>query len=467
MTTSRNGRERLGSRAWADEAVRRIEADANRSADTHLHVFPLPEDWGIDLYLKDESVHPTGSLKHRLARSLFLYGLCNGWITERTTIVEASSGSTAVSEAYFARFLGLPFVAVMPASTSPEKIALIEAQGGSCHLVDDPATVYDEAQRLAAERGGYFLDQFTYAERATDWRGNNNIAESIFSQMALERHPVPAWIVVGAGTGGTSATIGRYARFGRYPTRMCVVDPEDSIFYSAWTGDPSAFTGRPSRIEGIGRQRVEPSFLPGRRRPDDPGSGCRVDRDDAPRARAHGTQRRRLDRDQRLGGACCSSPRCVARGERGSVVTLICDGGDRYAGTYYSDAWVAEQGLELAPYTEALETFLERGAFPVAGRADLDLGDHALDRVDDLGRNLVHPVGVARVRRGSPRTAPVSSSLRVTHWQPGTTSPHLNCFIGPLLTVGCGDTSPPEGGRRPARRARVRSAHVPDPGLPR
>jgi cysteine synthase A len=230
VTTFPTNRERLVSRAWADEAVRRIEADANRSADTHLHAFPLPEDWGIDLYLKDECVHTTGSLKHRLARSLFLYGLCNGWIGERTTIVEASSGSTAVSEAYFARFLSLPFIAVMPASTSPEKIALIEAQGGSCHLVDDPTTVYDVARRLAAERDGYFLDQFTYAERATDWRGNNNIAESIFSQMALERHPVPSWIVVGAGTGGTSATIGRYARFGRFATRMCVVDPEDSIF---------------------------------------------------------------------------------------------------------------------------------------------------------------------------------------------------------------------------------------------
>ena len=61
------------------------------------------------------------------------------------------------------------------------------------------------------------MDQFTYAERATDWRGNNNIAESIYAQMALERHPVPAWIVVGAGTGGTSATIGRYVRYRRLP----------------------------------------------------------------------------------------------------------------------------------------------------------------------------------------------------------------------------------------------------------
>ncbi|HAN90425.1 MAG TPA: cysteine synthase, partial [Erythrobacter sp.] len=65
----------------------------------------------IAIYLKDESSHPTGSLKHRLARSLFLYGLCNGWICENTPVVEASSGSTAVSEAYFARMLGLRFIA--------------------------------------------------------------------------------------------------------------------------------------------------------------------------------------------------------------------------------------------------------------------------------------------------------------------------------------------------------------------
>jgi cysteine synthase A len=363
VTTFPSSRERLRARAWADEAVRRIEADSNRTSDTHLHTFPLPPDWGIDVYLKDESVHPTGSLKHRLARSLFLYGLCNGWIGEQTTIVEASSGSTAVSEAYFARFLGLPFIAVMPASTSHEKIALIEAQAGSCHLVDDPTTVYDEAQRLAAERDGYYLDQFTYAERATDWRGNNNIAESIFSQMTLERHPVPDWIVVGAGTGGTSATIGRYARLGRFATRMCVVDPEHSIFYSAWSGEPSAFSGRPSRIEGIGRQRVEPSFLPDV-----------VDRMiQVPDAASIATMRLVHERTGRsvggstgtnVWGAFQLAAEMLARGEQGSIVTLICDGGDRYAGTYYSDAWVAEQGLELAPSTEALETFLEAGAFP-------------------------------------------------------------------------------------------------------
>jgi cysteine synthase A len=154
------------SRAWIAEAIRRVDADANRSADTHLHVLPIPVP-GLDLYLKDESVHPTGSLKHRLARSLFLYALCNGWVGPESTIIEASSGSTAVSEAYFARLIGLPFVAVMPSSTSPEKIALIEFYGGRCHLVDDPGTVYDVARDLAGRCGGHYMDQFTYAERAT------------------------------------------------------------------------------------------------------------------------------------------------------------------------------------------------------------------------------------------------------------------------------------------------------------
>ena len=91
-------------RDWTAMAIHRLEADSRRSADTHLVKLPLPGP--VDLYLKDESTHPTGSLKHRLARSLFLYALCNGWIGPTTTVVEASSGSTAVSEAYFARHDG-------------------------------------------------------------------------------------------------------------------------------------------------------------------------------------------------------------------------------------------------------------------------------------------------------------------------------------------------------------------------
>ncbi|MGH3559705.1 MAG: PLP-dependent cysteine synthase family protein, partial [Mycobacterium sp.] len=254
-------------RGWTDNAIRLIEADAHRSADTHLLRYPLPSAWcnnaDVALYLKDETTHITGSLKHRLARSLFLYALCNGWIGEDTTVVEASSGSTAVSEAYFAALLGLPFIAVMPTSTSASKVVLIESHGGRCHFVESSSQVCAEAERVARETGGHYLDQFTNAERATDWRGNNNIAESIFVQMRDEKHPIPEWIVVGAGTGGTSATIGRYIRYRRHATRLCVVDPENSAFYPAYAESRyDIVINASSRIEGIGRPRVEPSFLP-------------------------------------------------------------------------------------------------------------------------------------------------------------------------------------------------------------
>jgi cysteine synthase A len=348
------------ARRWATRAVAIVEADANRSADTHLLPFPLPAAWGIDLYLKDESSHPTGSLKHRLARSLFLYALVNGWIGPRTTVVEASSGSTAVSEAYFARMLGLPFIAVMPARTSPEKVSLIEFQGGKCHLVDDPGAVVAEARQLAGELDGHFMDQFTYAERATDWRGNNNIAESIYAQLALERHPVPAWVVVGAGTGGTSATIGRYARYQRHPTKVCVVDPEGSAFWLAWrAGDWTLRTPGGSRIEGIGRQRVEPSFLPDvvdrMVRVPDAASLAAMRAGSAVLGRRVGGST-----GTNLWGAFGLIAEMRAAGRTGSVVTLICDGGERYADTYYSDDWVAAQGLGLARHLAAIDAFLTR-----------------------------------------------------------------------------------------------------------
>ena len=66
-----------------------------------------------------------------------------------------------------------------------------------------------------------------------------------------------------AGTGGTTATLGRYIRYKRLATRLCVADPEYSAFFEAFaTGNMAATCDRGSRIEGIGRPRVEPSFIP-------------------------------------------------------------------------------------------------------------------------------------------------------------------------------------------------------------
>ena len=328
---------------WLGNAIRRIEADYLRSADTHLIPLRLPGfgDAGIDLYLKDESTHPTGSLKHRLARSLFLYALCNGWIREGTTVVEASSGSTAVSEAYFARLLGLPFIAVMPRNTSPEKVAQIAFHGGSCHFVERAGEVYAEAQALADRSGGHYMDQFTYAERATDWRGNNNIAESMFQQMARERHPVPAWIVVGAGTGGTSATIGRYLRFRCHETQLAVVDPEGSVFAAYHASGDASLTAAGSRIEGIGRPRVEPSFV--RTLVERMIEVANVDSVAAMRALSALLGRKvGPSTGTNFVGMLQLAHEMRTSGRQGSILSLLCDAGERYLPSYHDAEWVRQ-----------------------------------------------------------------------------------------------------------------------------
>ncbi|GAB1045068.1 PLP-dependent cysteine synthase family protein [Shewanella algae] len=346
---------------WVNEAIAKIEADFQRSADTHLIKLELPAVAGVDIYLKDESTHPTGSLKHRLARSLFLYALCNGWIKQDTPVIESSSGSTAVSEAYFARLLGLPFIAVMPASTARKKIQQIEFYGGRCHFVNHSSEIYAESERLARELNGHYMDQFTYAERATDWRGNNNIANAIFDQMQREPFPIPEWIVMSPGTGGTSATIGRYIRYQQLCTKLCVVDPDNSVFYDYFQHRDAAITcEQGSKIEGIGRPRVEPSFIPGV-----VDSMLKIP-DTASVATIHWLEqiigrKTGASTGTNLYGALMLAAEMKRDNRQGSIVTLICDPGERYLDTYYNPEWIAANIGDISQYQNKLKLFETTG----------------------------------------------------------------------------------------------------------
>jgi len=343
-------------RRWAAQAIAKLDADRCTERPTPLLVLDVPEFPGVSLYLKDETRHPSGSLKHRLARSLFLHAICNGDIGPGTAVVEASSGSTAISEGYFAALLGLGLTAVVPASTAPAKLEAVTRSGARIHLVKPGEDASVVASRLAREIGGHYLDQFTFAERATDWRGNNNIAESLFGQLAGEKHPMPAWIVVGAGTGGTSATIGRYIRYrpDLAAARLCVVDPEGSAFFSYFcSGDRRAVGVLGGIVEGIGRPRVEASFM--RNVIDD----MIAVPDAASVAAVHWLEQRCSRRfgpstGTNIIGALILAAEMVEEGKGGSIATLACDSGDRYASTIYDPSWLASRHIDPAPWRDLL-----------------------------------------------------------------------------------------------------------------
>jgi cysteine synthase A len=341
-------------RRWVGSALARLAEEARACPDTPMRELRLSGFRGIRFLLKDESAHPSGSLKHRLARSLFLYALCNGRLRPGQAAIDASSGSTAISEAWFARLLGVPFTAVMPRSTAIVKQQALRALGGHCELVDPDVDPAGRAREFAVASDACYLDQFGLAGSATDWRGNNNIAQSMLAQCEAFGAGDPDWIVCGAGTGGTSATIGRYLRYAGSNARLCVAEPTGAAFAQGWRrGDRNARALAPTCIEGIGRARVEPCF-----------AFELVDAvhevEDA--ASIAGALLLEQWTGTRYGGssgtnlvaALALAHALQARGERGSIVLLLCDRGERYADTLFNEAWRAGQGLDPARWQHAL-----------------------------------------------------------------------------------------------------------------
>jgi cysteine synthase A len=270
-------------------------------------------------------------------------------------VINASSGSTAISEAWFAQRLGLPFIAVMPRSTAIAKQREIAELGGRCELLEPGVDPAIRAQALAREIDGCYLDQFGLASSATDWRGNNNIAQSIMQQCRDLDAGDPAWIVCGAGTGGTSATIGRYLRYVGSAARLCVADPTGGAFAHGWrSGNRNSVATHSTCIEGIGRSHVEPCFA------FELAESVLEVEDTASIAGAW-----LLDRwlGQRYGGSSGTNLVAAlqlasdmkAREERGNIVLLLCDRGERYADTLFEPSWLDAQGYTLLPWLTSLE----------------------------------------------------------------------------------------------------------------
>ncbi|MEW9529054.1 PLP-dependent cysteine synthase family protein [Microbispora sp. NPDC049125] len=337
---------------WPADALARLEDEKAQAGITPLRELPLPASWGIRLRAKDESAQPTGSLKHRLSRALFADAIAGRRVVEGGAVVDATGGSMAVAQAYFARLLGLPYIAVMPKKSSGEEV---ERFGGTCRYVDPPLAIYEEAGRLAREVGGHYMDH--YASAATvGWRGWS-LADELFEQVS----ECPRWVVVGAGTGATSAAVGRRLRADGLPGRLAVVDPENSAYFPGWVYDvPDYSTGMPSRIEGVGRPRMEPGFV-----------AELVDvvvpvPDAASIAAARWVRQvTGLAVGPATGTNVWGSLELIARmraeGARGDVVTLIGDAHPRHLSACHDDRWAESRGLDWRAYEGGLMRLLGEG----------------------------------------------------------------------------------------------------------
>ncbi|WP_329568992.1 PLP-dependent cysteine synthase family protein [Kitasatospora sp. NBC_01266] len=359
-TPPREGEEDISDlypedRGWVTECLSRLRDQRLQPKKTRLIEFPLPAALdGMKLFVKNESAQPSGSHKHRLAHALFTNALASGCLRDGTPVFEASSGSTAISEAWYSNELGIKFNAVMPSGTSEEKQQAVRDLKGNVILATAGEDLVTVARRQAEQSNGHFMDQFTYAERAYDWRSEHGLAPE------LCREVEPDWFVMGAGTGGTVTSVGRYARYTNRKLRVCATDPENSAFLPGWRDHDRTATDKGSRIEGIGRPRMEPSFL-------FPLVNRMIRVHDAASVATMRVAAQYLGIEPGpstgtgLFGAVQILLGMQANRQRGTIATVLCDAGSRYTAEYYNDDWLDKKGIDYRAWMEPVERFFKSG----------------------------------------------------------------------------------------------------------
>lgn len=299
------------------------------------------EGLGADVFAKLEFLNPMGSVKDRIARFMVRRAIEEGRLAPGGTVVESSSGNTAMGLAMMAVLEDLECTMVVRQRTSKEKLDCLRAMGVNLVLVDgflppdDPESYNQKARRLAeAHPDWWFPDQ--HNNRINTEAHYRTTGPEIWEQME-GRIDV---LVAGIGTGGTICGAGRYLKEQDPSIRVVAVDPEGSIFYD-WFHHRRLSPPGPYLTEGLGDEELigcpEFDLLDDMLRVSD---------------REAFNEVRKLARTEAIlaggsSGAALWGVRQVARQLDGParIVTLFPDSGNRYLSTIFNDAWMKEQGL--------------------------------------------------------------------------------------------------------------------------
>lgn len=276
-----------------------------------------PED--ADLWGKLESYNPGGSVKDRICLHMIEMAEREGRLKPGGTIIEPTSGNTGIGLALVAAIKGLRLVLTMPNTMSSERRSLLMAYGASLELTPDSKGMHDavrRAEELLAEHPDYFMPQ------QFENPANPDAHRQTTAQELLRQFPRIDAFVAGVGTGGTITGVSAVLREAMPGIRIVAVEPAASPILSH--GEPGYHS-----IQGIGAGFV-PEILDERAFDD----VITVTDEEA------AVCTRRLAREEGLlvgisSGASCHAALQVARqlGPGKTVVTVLCDTGERYLTT--------------------------------------------------------------------------------------------------------------------------------------
>jgi len=297
------------------------------------------------VYAKLEFTNPMGSIKDRIARHLIHKAMSEGKLKPGDTIIENSSGNTAMGLAMMAIENELKCKIVVRSTTAKEKLDALRAVGADLVLVDPglppehPDSYNKKVFTIIKEHPEYFFpDQHNNLD--------NNEAHylttgpEIWAQMEGQID----YIVAGVGTGGTLSGTAKFLKEQDKSIKVIGVDPEGSVFYDYFK------TGKlitPSRyyIEGLGDEELIKCV----------NFDILDDMIQVSNKNAFKYTRKLAKEEAILAGGSSGAALYgvltllsrLPKNSRKRIVTIFPDSGGRYLSTIYNDDWLKNIGVNL------------------------------------------------------------------------------------------------------------------------
>lgn len=299
------------------------------------------EESGCGIFAKLEFANPMGSIKDRIAKHMVEAAERDGRIKPGATIVDNSSGNTALGLAMVCALKGYKLKIVIRDTLSPEKIRFLKALSVELVYADtslppeSPRSYNNLAPQVAAETpGGFYLDQHNNRE--------NNAAHTLTTGPEIWRQMEGRIdvFVAGIGTGGTISGVARFLKEKDPRIKVVGIDPAGSIFYD-YFHSKTLVRPSPYLMEGLGDE-----FLIGCVEFDLIDDILRIDDRTAFRMTKELARREAIFAGGSSGAALWGALEVAKQtGPGARIATIFADSANRYLSTIYSDAWLTEKGM--------------------------------------------------------------------------------------------------------------------------
>jgi len=301
----------------------------------------ITRDLKADILAKLEFFNPMGSVKDRIAKYMIEKAEKEGRIKPGDTIVDNSSGNTALGLAMVCALKGYKLKMVVRDNLSLEKIKFLKALNVELVMVDhtlppeSPQSYNNLAPRIAQETSGtYYFDQ--HNNRENNETHYVTTGPEIWEQMEGKID----YFVAGIGTGGTICGVAQFLKEKNPQIKIIGVDPKGSIFYD-YFHSRRLIKPSPYLLEGLGDE-----FL----------IGCvdfsliddiyQIADKEAFRMTRELANKEAIFAGGSSGAALWAAIKLAREIDtKARIVTIFADSANRYLSTIYNDSWLKENGM--------------------------------------------------------------------------------------------------------------------------